>query len=106
MNLRIVIKGADELQARLQPELVQEPLQEAVEAVAGELATPKGNGLGVRLNTLGLTVSGMAARVETSLVWPRTTGQAWLGHSLDDADPLVEEALARVEQAMAEGWEG
>lgn len=97
MNLHIHLEGADQLIARLTDDAVQDPLSRAVEDVANQIGTPKGSGMGVRVNSLGVEIEGLSATVTSSTNWPRTTGISWLTRSEEDAQAIAEASLASAE---------
>ena len=104
MRLSITVQGAEEAAQRMSPDAVQAASQQAVEAVADDLSTPKGGGLGVQVNSLSAAVGSGLAIVESSLIWPRTTGESWLQRSEEDAEVVgviaLEAAAGELAQAM------
>jgi hypothetical protein len=105
MRLSITVRGAEEAQAQLAPDAVHGALQQALEEVADDLSTSKGGGLGVQVNSLSATVGTNLAVVESSLIWPRTTGESWLARSEEEAESVaviaLEAAAEDLAQAMA-----
>jgi hypothetical protein len=102
MPFSVTVRGADEAQSKLSPDKVQGALQGAIEQIGEDLATPKGGGLGVKVNTLTLNVSSGLAVVESSLVWPRTTGQSWLVRSQQDGESVALIALEAAGEQLAQ----
>ena len=105
MSITLVVTGLDALQAKSQAETVTQPVEAAIERIGAELATAKGGGLGVRVNTLALAVSGMAAVIETSLVWPRETGNAWEAKTVVDFEAAAADHLPQAGAQIVETWE-
>lgn len=83
--------------------LIRQELQAGIERMGQDLATPKGTGLGAQVNSLSVRVGSGLATVESSLVWPRTTGESWLARSLSEGEDLAETVLEEVEAAIVEG---
>lgn len=83
--------------------LAREELEGALVDMGTELATPKGTGRGVQVNSLSFEVKSGMAEVESSLVFPRTTGEAWLARSLSDAESMAEEVLQSAAKGIVEG---
>lgn len=106
MSITVVVTGLEELQAKSQAETVTQPIEAAIQNIGSELATAKGGGLGVRVNTLALAVSSMAAVVETSLVWPRETGNAWEAKTIIDFEAAAADHLPAAGAQIEELWEG
>lgn len=101
MRLSVHIQGAEDAAARMSPDAVQGALQGAIEQIADDLGTPKGGGLGVQVNTLSVSVSSGVAQVESSLVWPRTTGQAWLARSTQEGEAIALTAIEAAGEKLA-----
>lgn len=83
--------------------LIREALQGALEKMGSDLAKPKGGGMGVKVNSLSFEVSSSLATVESSLVWPRTTGETWLARSLSEAEGVAVEHLQAAGESIVLG---
>lgn len=101
MKLSIHVTGVEEAQAAFKPEVVQQNLDAALTETATELATPKGAGLGVQVNSLSFSMQSGMAQVESSLVWPRTTGENWMRRTEEDFESIGQTALAAAGERIA-----
>lgn len=104
MSITIVIKGLESMSAKATAETVEGPTRQAIAAIGEELATSKGTGMGVRVNSLALQVQGMAAAIDTSLVWPRTSGGAWEAHTIEDFEAIAAEILPQAGALIEQAW--
>ncbi len=105
MNLYVTIDGLDELQSKADPAIVSDPAQEAIEAIGIDLSTPKGAGLGVQVNTLAYQVDAMATIITTSLIWPRTKGQAWADRTGQEFEDVATDILQGVDVKITQAWD-
>lgn len=84
-------------------DIAQREMQGALEKMGDELSTPKGKGLGVQVNSLSFEVTSGLATVESSLIWPRTTGESWLARSAAEAEGIADQALQAAGEAIVQG---
>lgn len=85
------------------PELTAAAMADALKNMGDELSKPKGQGIGVHVNSLSYEVSSGLATVASTLVWPRTTGESWLAHSESDAEDMAETTLQAARDAIVRG---
>ncbi len=105
MNLYVDISGLPELQSKADDAgLIAQPAQQVIEAIGYDLSTPKGGGMGVQVNSLALSVSGMAAVITTSLIWPRTQGTSWAQRTSDDFDDVANAKLQELGSKITQAW--
>ena len=100
------VVGLQAALAALDPEKVPAARDAALAELAAELATPKGSGLGVVNNNLMAAAATGLAAVESTLIWPRTTGQTWVARTLQDAEAYGDAILAAQGEQLAVELDG
>lgn len=102
MPFSVRLTGVEDAQQQLSPSAPQDALQAVIEQLADELSTPKGGGLGVQVNSLMQNVDTGLAIVESSLIWPRTTGESWLARSQQEGESIAIIALDAAGEKLAQ----
>lgn len=105
MSEAIQVTGMAELQQKLDYETLMQPsVEKAVSGIAAALSKQSGVGLGVQRNEVTAAVQSVGAQVSSTLIWPRTTGEAWARRVEEDFASEAPAQLAEAGKEIQQRW--
>ncbi len=101
-NIRIV--GLKEVQEKLDADVLLQPeFNDALETFTKRFMRKRKN-LGAKRNTLSSEITDLSVYVETTLNWPRTTGESWGKKNWAIANGMASRVMKKMIKRIQERW--